>query len=550
MESNHTNDESPNLSGTATPVNNQETVSIDKLNVELEKKPFSAYFTVACYCILTAFGGFVFGWDTGTISGFVSMEDFKMRFGQLSGDGSHYYLSKVRTGLMVGIFNIGCAIGSVFLGRLGDMVGRRKGIMIVTIIYIVGIIIQIASIDKWYQYFIGRIISGVGVGAISVLSPMMISETSPKQIRGTLVSCYQLMITLGIFLGYCTDYGTKQRTGSETWRIPLGLSFAWAIFLFLAMVLMPESPRYLVQIGEIDQARKSLATVNKVSPDDPAIFKEINEIDAGIQYEKSQGNASWGELFTGKPQIFRRVFTGIMLQSLQQLTGDNYFFYYGTTIFNAVGMSDSYETSIVLGIINFGSTFVGIYIADKIGRRKVLIYGAISMFVCFVIFASLGTKSLYINGRGHPDETRTSVGDGIIFLACLYIFCFASTWAPVCFVVVSEIYPIRIKSKGMALAMAANWFWGFLISFFTPFITGAIGFAYGYVFTGCLIFMAIFCYFIVPETRGLSLEEVDELYESGVSPIKSSHWTPSRNANRKEAAFEPESKHESVDHDA
>ncbi len=167
-----------------------------------------AYVTVSICCVMVAFGGFVFGWDTGTISGFVAQTDFIRRFGMKHHDGT-YYLSKVRTGLIVSIFNIGCAIGGIILSKLGDMYGRKMGLIVVVVIYIIGIIIQIASINKWYQYFIGRIISGLGVGGIAVLSPMLISEVSPKHIRGTLVSCYQLMITLGIFLGYCTNYGTK-----------------------------------------------------------------------------------------------------------------------------------------------------------------------------------------------------------------------------------------------------------------------------------------------------------------------------------------------------
>ena len=166
---------------------------------------------------MVAFGGFVFGWDTGTISGFVNMSDFKRRFGQYKHSTGTYYLSDVRVGLIVAIFNIGCAIGGVVLSKIGEVYGRRIGLMAVVVIYIIGIIIQIASIDKWYQYFIGRIISGLGVGGISVLSPMLISETAPKHLRGTLIASYQLMITAGIFLGYCTNYGTKNYENSVQW---------------------------------------------------------------------------------------------------------------------------------------------------------------------------------------------------------------------------------------------------------------------------------------------------------------------------------------------
>ncbi|CAI4363653.1 ADQ_G0011930.mRNA.1.CDS.1 [Saccharomyces cerevisiae] len=491
--------------------------------VEIPKRPASAYVTVSIMCIMIAFGGFVFGWDTGTISGFVNQTDFIRRFGMQHKDGT-YYLSKVRTGLIVSIFNIGCAIGGIILAKLGDMYGRKMGLIVVVVIYIIGIIIQIASINKWYQYFIGRIISGLGVGGIAVLSPMLISEVSPKHIRGTLVSCYQLMITLGIFLGYCTNYGTKTYTNSVQWRVPLGLGFAWALFMIGGMTFVPESPRYLAEVGKIEEAKRSIAVSNKVAVDDPAVLAEVEAVLAGIEAEKLAGNASWGELFDTKNKIFQRLIMGAMIQSLQQLTGDNYFFYYGTTIFKAVGLSDSFETSIVLGIVNFASTFVGIYVVDRYGRRTCLLWGAASMTACMVVFASVGVTRLWPNGK--KNGSSKGAGNCMIVFACFYIFCFATTWAPIPFVVNSETFPLRVKSKCMSVAQACNWIWGFLIGFFTPFITGAINFYYGYVFMGCLVFMFFYVLLVVPETKGLTLEEVNTMWEEGVLPWKSASWVP------------------------
>jgi SP family sugar:H+ symporter-like MFS transporter len=488
----------------------------------LPNKGFKEYIGVTIYCLLIAFGGFVFGFDTGTISGFVNMTDFIDRFGQVSSEGTKY-LSDVRVGLMVSIFNIGCAVGAVGLSKVGDMRGRRVGIVLATVVYIVGVIVQIASQTAWYQYFIGRIITGLAVGSLSVLCPLFISETSPKAIRGTLVYCFQLCITLGIFLGYCTCYGTKKYPDSRQWRVPLGLCFAWALLLLVGMSLMPESPRYLVEKDKIEDAKVSLAKCNKLSPEDPAIYAEIQLIQAGVDRERLAGKASWIELFNGKPKIFYRVVVGVMLQSLQQLTGDNYFFYYGTTIFKAVGI-DSFITSIILGVVNFLSTFLGIYLIERLGRRKCLIGGSIGMSVCFLIYSILGSVHLYIDGYDGP--TRTSTGDALIFITCLYILFFASTWAGGCFAVVSELYPLRIRTKAMATSLLANWIWGFLISFFTTFITSDIHFYYGFVFFGCLIFSIFFVYFGVHETKGLSLEEIDELFASGVTPMKSSGWVP------------------------
>lgn len=494
----------------------------------------TAYISTCLCCIMVAFGGFVFGWDTGTISGFVNQTDFLRRFGQVNSEGVPY-LSKVRMGLIVAIFNVGCAIGGIILSRIGDVYGRRVGLITVVIIYVVGILIQICSFDKWYQYFIGRIISGLAVGMISVICPMFIAESAPKHIRGALVCCYQLMVTLGIFLGYCTCYGTKNYEDSTQWRVPLGLGFAWAIVMFGGMVSMPESPRFLVQHGRLDEARRGLAFVNKLSPEDPGVYAEVESIAGAIEAEEAAGKATWGELVTGRPKIFLRLMTGCFVQSLQQLSGNNYFFYYGTTLFAAVGMNDSFQTSIIFGIVNFASTFVSLWAVEQFGRRINLMAGSIGTVICLVIYASVGVADLYPDGANNPDVTNKPAGNAMIAFACFFIFCFASTWGAVTFVVTSEIYPLRIRGKGMSLAQSCNWLWGFLISFFTPFITGAIHFGFGFVFMGCMVFSIFFTFFIIPETKGLSLEEVDELYESGVPAWKSSGWTPKNNFSQANA---------------
>ncbi|KAF6068830.1 High-affinity hexose transporter HXT6 [Candida albicans] len=482
----------------------------EQAHTSLEDKPVSAYIGIIIMCFLIAFGGFVFGFDTGTISGFINMSDFLERFGGTKADGTLYF-SNVRTGLMIGLFNAGCAIGALFLSKVGDMYGRRVGIMTAMIVYIVGIIVQIASQHAWYQVMIGRIITGLAV-------------VSPKHLRGTLVCCFQLMITLGIFLGYCTTYGTKSYSDSRQWRIPLGLCFAWALCLVAGMVRMPESPRYLVGKDRIEDAKMSLAKTNKVSPEDPALYRELQLIQAGVERERLAGKASWGTLFNGKPRIFERVVVGVMLQALQQLTGDNYFFYYSTTIFKSVGMNDSFQTSIIIGVINFASTFVGIYAIERMGRRLCLLTGSVAMSVCFLIYSLVGTQHLYIDKPG--GASRKPDGDAMIFMTSLYVFFFASTWAGGVYSIISELYPLKVRSKAMGLANASNWTWGFLISFFTSFITDAIHFYYGFVFMGCLVFSIFFVYFMVYETKGLTLEEIDELYSTKVLPWKSAGWVP------------------------
>ncbi|PVH16612.1 uncharacterized protein CXQ87_004907 [Candidozyma duobushaemuli] len=493
---------------------------------EIDTRSGKEYIAMSVFCFLVAFGGFVFGFDTGTISGFVAMDNFIERFGQLKSSGE-YYLSNSRTGLMVSIFNIGCCIGGIFIGKVGDMWGRRMGIMLAMAIYVVGIAIQISSDDKWYQFFIGRFVTGLAVGTVSVVAPVFISEVAPKQVRGTLVCCFQLCITLGIFIGYCCTYGTKTYDDAKCWRIPLGLCFVWAALLVCGMLNMPESPRFLMMKQRVDDARRSIARSNKVDINDDVVEAEIRTIQAGLDKEALAGNADWMELINGKPKIFRRVIIGIITAILQQLSGINYFFYYGTTIFKAVGMNDSFKTSIILGAVNLVSTFPNIWAIEHLGRRLTLLIGSVCMTICLVIYSALGSAKLYIDGYDNTEEnTRKPTGNAMIFITCLNIFFFASTWAGGVYCILSENYPLRIRSKAMSVATGANWIFGFLIAFFTPFITSAIHFNYGFVFAGSMLFSVFFIYFFLCETKGLSLEEVDEMYASGLAAWKTGGFVP------------------------
>ncbi len=460
---------------------------------------------------LISFTGFVFGWDTGTISGFINMNDFLERFGQKTSAG-FYELSRVRSGLIVSIFNIGCMIGGVTLSKFGDVYGRKVGLVISMSLYIAGCIIQITSVTSWIQYFIGRIVTGLAIGSNCVLAPLFLSEISPKAIRGSVVSVFQLLTTMGMFLGYCACYGTYHNSiGSSQWRLPLGLCFLWALIAIAGIVICPESPRYLAKKGLIAKAKQSISKMKRCSENSPEVIYEITLLLKSIDEENDAGSSSWKELLTGKPLILYRIVMGILLETLQELTGDNYLFYYGTTIFKSVGLSDSFLTSIIIGAVNFCSTFLAFYAIDHLGRRNTLLIGSAGMLCCLIIYASIGVKLLYPAEFGvNPVKT---VGDVMIFLCCLFIFFFAVTWGPSLYVIVGESYPLRIRSKAMGITIGSNWLWNFLIAFFTPYITSAIHFASGYVFSGATVFALILVYFFVPETKGMQLEDVDFMYQ-------------------------------------
>jgi len=206
----------------------------------------------------------------------------------------------------------------------------------------------------------------------------------------------------------------------------------------------------------------------------------------------------------------------------QQLTGANYFFYYGTTVFTGVGIKNPYVTAMILGGVNVGATFFGVWMARHCRRRESLYYGALWQFMCFMVFASVG-QFQFKNAAEDSAQAKTS-GTIMVVFACLFILGFATTWGPLVWAAISEMFPYRYRGVAMGFATSSNWFWNFLLAFFTPFITAKIEFAYGYVFAGCNLAAAVMVYFFLVESSGRTLEEVDSMYLLHVPPRTSAKF--------------------------
>ncbi|KAF2150564.1 general substrate transporter [Myriangium duriaei CBS 260.36] len=451
------------------------------------------------------------------------MKDFLNRFGD-KGTPDNRSFSNVRSGTIVGLLSIGTLLGAIVGAPIADKFGRRPSIVWWNIVFIVGVIVQITTNTHWYQIVIGRWVAGLGVGALSVLTPMYQSETAPRQIRGSLVSCYQLFITAGIFIAYCINYGTETRQNPSSWRIPMGVGFVFPVIMAVGICFLSETPRWEYRHGKIESARRTIAKSYGVPESHWEVQREIREIKAKLDAENAGGSHPWYEVFTG-PRMAYRTLLGMTLQMLQQLTGANFLFYYGTTIFQATGIRNSYITQIILGVINFATTFLALWVVENLGRRKSLIAGGLWMFVCFMVFASVGHFAL---DRNTPTNTPKA-GAAMIVFACLFIFAYAATWGPIIWCIIGEIYPSRYRAKAMGLATSSNWIWNFLLSFFTPFITPKIDFRYGYVFAACCFAGAVVTYFFVCESQGRTLEEIDTMYILHVKPWESSKWTPPDN---------------------
>lgn len=289
--------------------------------------------------------------------------------------------------LIVSILSVGTFVGALSAGIMSDITGRRWGIIISTMIpFNLGVALQTAATEQT-MFIIGRLFAGLGVGLVSAQIPMFQSETLPKWIRGAIVGCYQLAITIGLLLAACVNYATKNRPDSGSYRIPLAIQFAWALILAGGMFMLPETPRFLIKAGKDSQALKSLTFLRRLPADDPYLLAELEEIKANYEYEKSLGSASYLECFKGTTG--KRTITGIILQSLQQLVGINFIIYYGTSYFseNISQLPSGFILQIITNVINTVSTFPGLYAIDRFGRRPVLLTGALGMGVCQYIVA-------------------------------------------------------------------------------------------------------------------------------------------------------------------
>ncbi|KAL9103068.1 MAG: hypothetical protein Q9163_001866 [Psora crenata] len=455
--------------------------------------------------ILVSMGGLVFGYDTGQISGFLEMHDFLQRFGELRpnakdpGGPETYQFTNL---------SIGTLIGALIAAPFANRFGRKYSISAWCVVFSIGMIVQIAASTKWYQVVIGRWVAGLGIGALSILVPLFQSESAPSHVRG-------------ILFANIVNYGTERIRNTASWRIPMGIGFLWAIILGVGILFFPETPKHNFRKGKPEEAKKTMTRLLGVGDNHRKVAMELKEMKEALEAEQAGGKRPWWEVFTG-PRMAYRTTLGIVLQAFQQLTGANFFFYYGTTIFVATGLTNSYTTQIILGTVNVVCTFPGLYFVEKFGRRIPMILGGAWMCMCFLVFASVGHFSL---DRTTPQNTPKA-GTAMIVFACLFIAAFASTWGPMVWTVTGELYPSRYRAQCMSMSTASNWTWNFLIAFFTPFITGSIDFRYGYVFAACCAAASITVYFFLLEAQGKTLEEVDNMYIMHVKPWKSKHYAP------------------------
>ncbi|KAF9011200.1 general substrate transporter [Cyathus striatus] len=477
--------------------------------------------------IFIAFG-FLFGYDIGVISGCLIMPDFIRRFGEVGPDGQ-FFLSSSRQSIITSLLSAGTFVGALGQAFTSDRFGRRGSILIWSGIFTVGVIIQTATEFSIAQITVGRFFAGLGVGALSAIVPLYNGETAPKALRGTLLVLYQLQIIVGIFLSYIIDLATHRINGSASWRVPVGLQLAWGLIMLSGIFFLPESPRHLLGTGRREEARTVIASLNGVPLEDTLVDEVVDELEYGIRAENEGGKATWAECFSTRNNLWKRTGNGMMLQFIQQLNGQNFYYYYGDTFFQSAGTSlDPYVIQVILGAVSVIGTIPALYLIESWGRRRSLLTGSLLEAACSIIAGLVGHFTLAppLTPKDQLTVRNKRGGDTLIAFAVLHVFSFSIFWGPTPWVYLGESFPLRVRPKSIALGSATNWLWNFLLSFFSPRIAAKIGPLILLIFFGMLLFGYVYVYLFIPETKGLSLEEVDEMYRSGVKPWNSPGWRP------------------------
>ncbi|KAJ4266152.1 glucose transporter [Fusarium torreyae] len=478
--------------------------------------------------LFVAFGGLLFGYDTGAINGILAMTEFKQKFGKHTNcvdDTGAMDICTKDSSIIVAILSAGTALGALLAAPTGDsFLGRRKTLLLAVGIFCIGAIFQVCA-QNIDLLLVGRFLAGIGVGLISVLVPLYQSEMAPKWIRGSLVCAYQLSITIGLLSASVVNVLASKLNSSAAYRIPLGLQIVPAIVLTGGLLILPETPRFLVKKGLHEQAGLSLSRLRRLDITHPALVDELQEMIANHQYELTLGADSYKDIFVGSPHLGRRTFTGCGLQMLQQLTGINFIMYYSTTFFDGAGVESPYTKSLIINIINVVSTIPGLLVIEHWGRRKLLMIGAFGMAGCQLLMASFDTA----RGQNFEKASQTI----LITFCAINIFFFAASWGPVVWVVTSEIYPLKVRAKAMSISTASNWILNFGIGYSAPFLVGSgpgnasFGPKIFFIWGAFCILAVFFVWCMVYETSKISLEQIDEMYERVNHAWNSKSFEPS-----------------------
>ena len=434
-----------------------------------------------------AFGGILFGYDIGVMTGALP---FLQSDWNLSGGGV--------TGWITSSLMLGAVFGGAIAGQLSDRLGRRKMVLYSALLFMVGALLAGVSPHDGVAYLIfTRVLLGVAVGAASALVPAYMSEMAPAEKRGSLSGINQLMIVSGMLISYVVDFLLKGLPEHIAWRLMLALAAVPALILFLGVLRLPESPRFLIKAGRVEEAHKVLTWIRR--PEE--IDGEINAINETARIEqKAEKSTSWGSLLEGRYRYL--VIAGVMVAFFQQFMGANAIFYYIPLIVEKASgqaASDALLWPIIQGVILVLGALLYMAIAEKFNSRGLLMMGGTVMGLSFILPAVINS---------FMDTNPMMI---VVFLSIFVAF-YAFTWAPLTWVLVGEVFPLAIRGRASGLASSMNWVGSFVVALVFPIMTASMSQEAVFAIFGVICLVAVaFVMFRVPETRGHSLEEIEKL---------------------------------------
>ena len=446
--------------------------------------------------VVAAIGGILFGYDTAVISGTTEM--VKSQFSLTSG-GEGWY---------VGCALIGSIAGVLCAGALSDYLGRKKTMLISAALFSISAI-GCAVCGNFDSLVVYRIIGGVGIGIVSIVSPIYISEVAPAKMRGTLVSLYQLAVTVGFLLAYVANWAIDANidptiTGNvtlmekimhtEAWRGMLGSETLPALLFFFIIFFIPESPKWLIVKGNTEYAGKVLGRIYSTPAE---IDNEIEVTKASLQ---GDNKGKWSDLL--KPGILVAVIAGSAIAILGQFMGVNAVLYYGPKIFTTAGFDNPMFSTVLVGVVNCVTTILAVFIIDRVGRKKLIYWGVSGTIICLLaigIYFAWGPQ----------------LGLGNIFMLTFflaYVFCTAISICAVVFVLLSEMYPNSVRGRAMSIAGFALWIGTYLIGQLTPILLGWSEAGTFFLFAVMCVPYMLIMWKVIPETTGKTLEEIEAFW--------------------------------------
>jgi SP family galactose:H+ symporter-like MFS transporter len=441
---------------------------------------------------IAGLGGLLFGYDTGVIAGALLF---------IKGD---FDLGSFAQGLVVAAVPIGAVAGAAIAGPAADRYGRRLMILLAAFVFIAGALASAAA-PGVEVLVAARIVIGVAIGLASAAAPVYISEVAPAESRGRLVSFFQLAVTIGILVAYLVGLAFN---GIEGWRWMLGLGVVPALALAFGMLRMPQSPRWLVMSGDDFAARATLAKIRVDDPD--TIDREIEEIKESLDEKPG----AWSELL--EPVVKAALVVGVGLAILQQVTGINTVIYYAPTIVEFTGVNSSAGSilaAVGVGVINVAMTVVALRLLDRAGRRTLLVIGVSGMSLS--LFALGGA---FVGGGGSTLSSVVAIAS-----LMLYVASFAVSLGPIFWLLNAEIYPLGVRSKAAGVGTMANWTFNFIVSLTFLLLIEALGRSGAFwLYGGIGILTLIFCWALVPETKGKRLEDIQAIFQARVDRRKAS----------------------------